>query len=94
MIAAAGLLLIYLLRQLPKLFRRMGGGQPKGRWVNDRSLGGKAVSRHHCPCVHHLIDTVSVCVPAVCSFCSPARRKHTEVSSMPPGFEIGSHPAH
>ena len=43
-IAAAGLVLIFLLRQIPKLFRGMGGGRPKGRWVNDRSLGGKAVS--------------------------------------------------
>ena len=65
MIAAAGLLLIYLLRQLPELFRRMGGGQQKGRWVNDRSLGGKAVSRPHCPCAHHLIR-VNVCMCASC----------------------------
>lgn len=43
-IAAAGLVLIFLLRQLPKLFKGMGGSRQKGRWVNDRSLGGKAVS--------------------------------------------------
>ena len=43
-IAAAGLVLIWLLRQLPKLFRRIGSGQQKGKWVYDRSLGGKAVS--------------------------------------------------
>ena len=43
-IAAAGVLLAYLLWQVPKLFRGLGRGQQKGRWVRDRSLGGKAVS--------------------------------------------------
>ena len=42
-IAAAGVLLAYLLWQVPKLFRGLGRGQQKGRWVRDRSLGGKAV---------------------------------------------------
>lgn len=43
-IVAAGMVLIYLLRQLPKLLRRMEQGGKSGKWVNDRSLGGKAVS--------------------------------------------------
>lgn len=53
-IVAAGVLLIYLLRQLPKLFRGTGGEQQKGKWIYDRSLGGKAVSHHF-----HQIVTVS-----------------------------------
>ena len=43
-IAAAGLVLIFLLRQLPKLFGGMGSGRQRADGVNDRSLGGKAVS--------------------------------------------------
>ena len=48
-IAAAGVLLAYLLWQVPKLFRGLGRGQQKGRWVRDRSLGGKAVSHNSFP---------------------------------------------
>ncbi len=56
-IAAAGVLLAYLLWQVPKLFKGLGRGQQKGRWVRDRSLGGKAVSHLPFPSPKTLKDS-------------------------------------
>ena len=68
-IVAAGALLAYLLWQVPKLFRGLDRGQQKGRWVRDRSLGGKAVSCF--PILSHttLLTMTVLTLPSVCTAC-------------------------
>lgn len=56
---AAGVLVVMLFGRFPNFFRALSGKKQGGRWIRDRSLGGKMVS--HTSCCYVTI------LPAICN---------------------------